>query len=656
VNYRRIGLLIGVATLAVGAAELAAPGVTPLRPDRAIVTVIGVLALVQAARVVQRRRHGTIDEARTNDPERRAPAPRPGRQIEDVLVRFLEGYRTYPPGRRTREGLAAVASKVLARFEGLTESDAAEQVDAGTWTDDVYAASFLGGEDAPDPPLRARLQDGLPGVSTTRRRVDHTVDAIAAVIERHVPRQGVTPDDPGRRDADGATESESGSDRAPSTPDADEFDGQAGETTTGESRSTGHWRGVSVIAFVGIGVGIVAEQPAVLLAAVVGVGYAAYARSPVLSPGTVTVERTLDTETPEEGEAVAVTVTVTNTSSRVLPDVRVVDGVPDALSVDDGSPRHGTALRPGKRSAFSYTVTARRGVHEFGPARVIGRDLTGGNEVERLHASDTTLTCMPPLRTGAEPVPLRRAATRFVGRERTPTTGEGVEFAATREYRPGDPMRRIDWNRHARTRELTTIEFREERAATVVVLVDARRAAYVSPEPRESHAVDRSVDAAGRAIAQLEDGGNRVGLAVAGSASCWLAPGTGVDHLTRARELLAVDPALSPVPDTKQPVSRRWRATLRNRLEPGTQIVYVSPLPDEASVRTARSFEEHGFPVTVVSPDPTTDRSPGNRLAGVARRLRISTVRDAGVPVIDWPWTEPLDAALARHGETGGQR
>ena len=639
---RRLALLVGIATLAVGAVALVVPGLVPLRPDRAVVTVIGVLALVQVFRTVQRRRHGEIDEARTHEPERRATAPPPGRNIDDVLAWSLRGHRTYPRGRRTREGLTAVVTDVLTRFEGLSESEADERVDAGTWTDDSYAASFLGGADTPTPPFRTRLRDRLRGRSTTRRRVRHTVDAIVAIVERHVPRE-VTPDP-----SDDATPGERVSERPPSTPNPDDS-----EEGVENSRSTGHWRGVSVIAFLGIGVGIIAERPAVLLAAVVGVGYAAYARSPVFPPGSVAIERTLDTDSPEDGETVTVSVQVTNTGDRVLPDVRVVDGVPEGLSVDDGSPRLGTTLRPGGSSELSYTVTARRGAHEFGPTRVIMRDLTGATEVERLYRSDTTLTCVPALSTGTEPVPLRRAGTRFVGRERAPTTGEGVEFSATREYRPGDPMRRIDWNRLARTHELTTIEFREERAATVVVIVDTRESAYVSPERGEVHAVERSIDAAGQVFDRLERRGNRVGIATSESESCWLAPDSGVDHRVRARELLAVGPAVSPIPDTDRPGPWRWRATLYSRLEPGTQVVYLSPLADEVSVRTVRELEERGFPVTVISPDPTADGSPGHRLFGVARQLRVSTLRRAGVPVIDWSWTEPLDTALARHDDSG---
>lgn len=646
-NVPRLSLVLGIAALALGAVAVVSPGLVPVSPTRPVATLVGVLALFQSVRVIRGRLRGSLDEAETPDPERPLATPQPGEDIESEFTQFLLD-ASQSRSRRARDALTAAAIAVLTQFEGLTESDAKEQVDAGTWTDDIYAAAFLAEEGFRGLPFRLQVRNAFRGDSLTQRSIRNTVDAIVSVVEKHVPSN----------DADNREHSASestDSDREVSTMETDTFDENTDEITVRDRHSTGHWRGVSVVALVGIGVGVIVEQPAVLLGSIVGVGYAAYARSQALPPGQVTVDRTLDTEMPENGEAVTVTVTVTNSSNRVLPDIRVVDGVPEALSVDTGSPRHGVALLPGENSEFSYTITARRGVHEFGPTQVIERDLTGGAEEKRLYQSETTLTCIPSLDAVTEPVPLRREATRFVGHERTPTTGDGVEFSATREYRPGDPMARIDWNRHARTRELTTIEFREERAATVVLLIDARTPAYVSPEPEGPHAVDRSVDAAGQLFVQLSDVGNRVGIAATGSDSCWLAPDAGVEHRLAARELLAVDPALSPVRKDGPILFWSWRSKLYQRFERGTQVIYLSPLVDERAVLIARQFDEHGYPVTVIAPDPTTDGSPGHRLAGVARQLRVSTLREAGIPVVDWRWTDSLDAVLARHNERGRQ-
>jgi uncharacterized protein (DUF58 family) len=79
--------------------------------------------------------------------------------------------------------------------------------------------------------------------------------------------------------------------------------------------------------------------------------------------------------------------------------------------------------------------------------------------------------------------------------------------------------------------------------------------------------------------------------------------------------------------------------------------VLLTPLVDDAGARLAREFEAYGFPVTVVSPDPTADRTSGNRLARVTRALRASGLRRTGVPVLDWGPDEPIDAAVERHNE-----
>lgn len=216
-------------------------------------------------------------------------------------------------------------------------------------------------------------------------------------------------------------------------------------------------------------------------------------------------------------------------------------------------------------------------------------------------------------------------------------------------------MSRIDWNRRARTGELTTVEFREERAATVVIVIDAREMAYLSPNPYTQHAVDRAVDAARQLFTTVSDSGNQVGITALSSEPCWLAPGSGVDHRVEARELLATHPALTPASTDRRSAMVRWQKQLRKRLSPGTQVIFLTPLCDEYSGRFARRLDEYGYPVTVISPDPTADRTTSHRLSRVARTLRISALRSHDIPVIDWPWDDTVDVALARYNERWSQ-
>ena len=400
---------------------------------------------------------------------------------------------------------------------------------------------------------------------------------------------------------------------------------------------TNHWAGVSAVSLLAASLAVVARAPPLLVAAVVAVGFEAYVRGATAPVPSLTVSRELSTDAPDPGEAVTVTVTVTNDGDGLLADLRLVDGVPDALAVDDGPARLGTALRPGKRARFWYTVEAVRGVHEWEPMQVLARDASGAAERELsvAAAEPTGFTCTPALDATAD-LPLRGLTTQYTGRVPTDVGGAGVEFHGLREYRHGDPLKRVDWTQLARTGELATREFREERAATVVLLVDARTEAYRAPAADVENAVERSVDAAGAVAPALLDAGDRVGLAAFGPQECWLGPATGVDHRTRLRRTLATHPAFAPTPveGTFYPYVRLRR--LRRRLSTDTQLIVCTPLTDDYMATVVRRLDAYGHLVTVLSPDPTTDDTVGRRLAAVERRTRMSDLRRVGVRVLDW--------------------
>lgn len=407
---------------------------------------------------------------------------------------------------------------------------------------------------------------------------------------------------------------------------------------------TNHWTGVGALTLLAVGLGAIVEQPPLLLAGVAAVGYAAWARTGEAPTPELAVERELSTTAPEPGDDVEVTVTVENVGDAALPDLRLVDGVPPALAVTGHAARLGTALRPGKRATFSYTVTAVRGEHEWEPMRVFARNASGSREREIEVAAATTLRCLPELRATAD-LPLRGLTSPYAGRVATDVAGEGVEFHSTRDYRRGDPLTRVDWNRFARTGALSTLSFREERAATVVLLVDARTEAYRSVGEGEPNAVERSVDAASQSFSALLASGDRVGLAALAPAELWLPPGAGEDHRAAARELLATHPALSATPDDARFFPSIRLRRLRRRLPTDAQLIVFSPLADDYVVTLVRRLHATGHLVTTVSPDPTATGTVGQRLARVERGNRLSRLRSSGIRVLDWG-DEPLAVAL----------
>ncbi|GGL63554.1 DUF58 domain-containing protein [Halocalculus aciditolerans] len=416
-------------------------------------------------------------------------------------------------------------------------------------------------------------------------------------------------------------------------------------------RPTNRWAGVGVVIFAGVAVAAVTRSPGALVAAAVGVLAAGYANATTAPSPALAVSRDVSPENPDPGDDVTVRVTVENEGG-FLPDLRVVDGVPDALRVTDGSPRHATALRAGATATFTYTVEATRGRHEWAPLDGLARDAAGSTETRTEANAETRIECVPPL-TGLDAFPLHDTAAGRVGRLATDTGGSGTEFYAVRDYRAGDPMNRVDWRRLARSGDLATVEFREERAADVLVVVDTRDDAYVA-DPDAATAVERCVEAAGGVLAVRLDAGDRVGLASLGPRFTYHAPNTGRDHRARLREALATDDGFAPEPGDERTVVYRIAAQLRKRVKSGTQVVFCSPLADDSAAEFVRRLAAAGHPVTVVSPEPAPDGDADSRTraaAGIAaaeRRLRLGDLRSAGVRVVDWPGGVPLPVAVAR--------
>lgn len=442
-------------------------------------------------------------------------------------------------------------------------------------------------------------------------------------------------------------------------------------------RRTRRWRGIVAVALSAAGIGLLFQRPSVLLLSLVGVAYAAYPQVPSPPEVALDLERTLDEDEPGHGDAVTVTVTLHNEGRGTLADLRVIDGVPPMLVVSEGSPRHAATLRPGGKTSFSYTVTAKHGTHGFEPATVVARDVAGATEVETTVATETTIDCV-----GEVPeLPLRRQTHSFVGEIVTDEGGTGVEFHRTREYEPGDSLAQIHWARYAKTRELATIEFREERGAAVVLCVDAREPAYRRATPEDPHGVAYARAAGEQLLTALADTTDTVGIAALSEREhCWLAPGAGREHLDRARHLLSSHPALSTYPPDPaggwgggggwggwgggDPADAtdatdggdgsdesRWdeRLTaLRRELGAETQVVLLSPLADEFAVEAALTLEASGHAVTVISPDVAAEGTVGERLARTERANRIHTLRESGVRVVDWPPANPLGSVLMR--------
>lgn len=645
-NRIRLLMAMGIVLLGLGISEILFPGLIPVTITESILYIVGAGILLYAYLVYDRRKTSAYTEVDPPSPEFRIPTPTPGQELETVLERFINRSQLQFESK-TIHGLREAAVQTLITFGGVSNSAARTAVSNGTWTENSRAASFLG--DADEQSLSDRLGTILAAPASFRSSVSQTIFAIAdqASIETQLDTDSrrLFRVNSLRRNRSG----DSINQHEISPVSTRVFKRTQEANAQFHTTQTNHWYGATILALVCIGGGLIFERPAILLASTIGIGYAAYARIGVLPPVELQVDRSISPTDPSPEEPVTVTVTVTNTGSTPIPDLRLVDGVPAALSVESGSPRFGSPFLSGQQRTFTYTLTAERGKHQFGPLVAITKNLPASLERVQTIDVETTLECVPTLASTNRNIPLKRQAGPFAGQTETQDGGEGIEFYATRQYRTGDARTRIDWRRYARTGELSTLEFREERAATVMLLIDVQPSAYLGPTPTDHHAVDQSVAAAGRTFVRLLNDGHRVGLATLGAPDGWISPAAGKAQKLRGERALALDQAFSPVPHHEQGNILHWRNRLRRRLPRGAQVIIFSPLCEPFTTQTIKRLKAYGHGLLVVSPDPTTTSTPPEILATIGRNIQISNLRDQGVSVIDWDPSIPYDTALNQH-------
>ncbi len=645
---------LGLVAVVLGLGAVVGADAVPELPfDATLVTFVAGLTLALGAFVLVRRAFAAVSTAETADVEYRQSVFVPGTEFDTLLHDAVHGMggRRLSARQTVVERLRDAAISIYAQAERIPEREARERVDDGTWTDDAVAARFLTGESR---------------VSSTSDQVRTLVgrgSKLAAHADRVIAE--LTELAPGLSAADltaGTTDGDRGD-----APDGNVPDDDAGRDDTERDRPAIHrtvtptrrqvdrrtdrWTGLAGLGLLTIGVGLWASHanvpPGLVVATAVVVGAAGYVYLSSPPPVSLSVERNLVPDDPAPGDEVTVSVSVTNTGDSLVPDLRLVDGVPPAIRVVDGSPRFATALRPDETVSFSYTVEAVRGEHAFDPVHVVVRDFSGALERERHVAAESGAVLATDLELAAdESIPVHPHTARRVGRVVTDTGGSGVELHSVREYQRGDPMSRIDWNRVAATGEFATLLFREEHAATVVLLVDARKQAYAAPRVDARSAVEHSVAAADVVVSSLIGAGDSVGLAALSPEWCWLEPRGGAGQGARARRLLETHAAFDGRPPSGDFHGEIEERRLRRELPSDAQLLLCSPLCDDGAVAIARQLHARGFPVTVISPDVTDRATTGQRLAAVERAMRVSRLRRSGVRVVDWDTDRPLETAL----------
>ena len=173
--------VVGVAAVAVGLLAALNRGIaSAISPTSAVVTLIGVLGVVQGVRYANARRDRRRLLTDPGEPERRAPAAVPGSDLDERIARVASpepgGYRNR---RDLRDRVREVAVEAVARDRNCPREAAAAAVDDGTWTDDPAAAAFFDTRSA--YPLRLRLSAGIRGRSNYWYGLRAAIDEIERI-------------------------------------------------------------------------------------------------------------------------------------------------------------------------------------------------------------------------------------------------------------------------------------------------------------------------------------------------------------------------------------------------------------------------------------------------------------------------------------------
>lgn len=170
-------------------------------------------------------------------------------------------------------------------------------------------------------------------------------------------------------------------------------------------------------------------------------------------------------------------------------------------------------LPPGGRAAVAYTATPpRRGRHRLGPLQVLVTDPLGLCELPARTGGQDDVLVLPAV----EHLPGASAllGDRGEGEASGSGTPGGEQGMGTREYRPGDDVRRVHWRSTARRGELMVRQDEQPHQRRGVVVLDRRPGAWP-----DADGFERAVTAAASLAVSLHDAGAAVRLELGGQRS-----------------------------------------------------------------------------------------------------------------------------------------
>jgi len=309
------------------------------------------------------------------------------------------------------------------------------------------------------------------------------------------------------------------------------------------------------------------------------------------------------------GDELELTITIENRKPLPLPWLRALDLVPEGLTVQDAAVETvfhweasglgiTTSLAWYERARFKYRLRAiRRGFYRLGPVRLESGDLFGVYSRGRQDRAAGPAVVVYP-----QTVPMddfQFPSGRPIGEARMPVRiWEDPSLpSGLREYRPGDPVKRIDWKATARRAQPLVRTYDPSAAHQVVIVADLS----TTDHPWEGihwSLFERAITAAASVASRAFELGYRVRLVTNGvvAEKARTAPMSDAefDQLAAVLETLAMVRAI-----TVAPIERAIKGD-QDAFPFGSTIVAISPMLQEGFRAKLAGLRERGHPVLVV--------------------------------------------------------
>ncbi|OSP55974.1 DUF58 domain-containing protein [Pseudoruegeria sp. SK021] len=253
-----------------------------------------------------------------------------------------------------------------------------------------------------------------------------------------------------------------------------------------------------------------------------------------------------------------------------------------------------------------------------------------------IELSPSALIRLRPDRAVTGFAPGGRVRTHLWGANRSVFFGRGMEYAESRTYQPGDDLKTIDWRLTARSTDVHTKMFHEERERPVFILLDLRTMMRFGTRKRFKSCL------AGELAALLawvgHDGGDRVGgfVLTASGVTEFPAARTRTALLTFLHAISDASrmPGPEDAPTTDEPALHLALRKMRHVCRPGTLAFVISDFSDrEAQMQTEIQRLARRAHVTLLFvSDPMETRLPdkGGRLSDGSRLLAVDRIGKAG--------------------------